>query len=181
MDFPQLLRCEVCGETKPWTYENFERTQKGGALRRMCRACRYDYNRNYRVKIEEADDTARTYLKYKWSHLKAKRRKSNIYVDEDLKGEDAADFFMELWEKQNGRCALSGVPMTWGVVYGRIRSARTSDEHTQVSIDRIDNNLGYTRDNIQLVCYIVNYMRGYLSVDEFYIWCNSIIRQLSDC
>jgi len=75
---------------------------------------------------------------------------------------------IEKWTEQEGKCALSGKPMTHirgdGAVY------------TNVSIDRIDNEKGYTKDNIHLVCFIANLMKSTMSVDELVEWCKTITR-----
>lgn len=56
---------------------------------------------------------------------------------------------LELWEKQGRKCALSGLDIGW---------ARVGRVHT-ISLDRIDNNRGYTLDNIQLVHKHVNFLK----------------------
>jgi hypothetical protein len=58
---------------------------------------------------------------------------------------------MELYQAQRGRCALSGLQMTW--MKGKIVP-------TSLSVDRIDSALGYTRANVRLVCHAANRMRG---------------------
>lgn len=62
-----------------------------------------------------------------------------------------------LYEEQEGLCALSGLSIGW---------SKVGWDHT-ASIDRIDNELGYSIDNIQLVHKKINMMRGSLTVDEF--------------
>lgn len=47
----------------------------------------------------------------------------------------------EMYDEQDGLCALSGLSIGW---------SKIGWDHT-ASIDRIDNNIGYTLDNIQLV------------------------------
>lgn len=56
---------------------------------------------------------------------------------------------LELWEKQGRKCALSGLDIGWAKV-GRV--------HT-ISLDRIDNDRGYTLDNIQLLHKHVNFLK----------------------
>lgn len=58
------------------------------------------------------------------------------------------DHLMELYARQQGRCALSGVQM----------SLDPGDWY--VSPDRIDSAGDYHRDNIQLVARCVNFMKG---------------------
>jgi len=69
-----------------------------------------------------------------------------------------------LYELQNGKCALTGWSIEWSI---------QKWDHT-ASIDRIDNSIGYTLDNIQLVHKTVNMARGTLSVDEFVEMCKAI-------
>ena len=46
---------------------------------------------------------------------------------------------------------------------------------TNISIDRIDSNLGYVKGNIQLVCYVVNIMKNNFSMNEFIAFCEKIL------
>ncbi len=69
-----------------------------------------------------------------------------------------------IYSEQKGRCALSDIPIGWSTV---------GWDHT-ASIDRIDNDVGYTEDNIQLVHKRVNMMRGSLPVEEFIEICHLI-------
>lgn len=93
----------------------------------------------------------------------AKQRVKNRTYDCSLTKED----LLSIYEKQSGRCALSGKTMTWGSGSGRIL--------TNISLDRIDNNLGYTKDNVQLLCDFVNNMKSTLNNEEIIEWCHSII------
>lgn len=55
-------------------------------------------------------------------------------------------YIISLWYKQDGKCALSGIPMS--TMYKTIDC---------VSIDRIDRTIGYAEGNIQLVCRWINF------------------------
>tara|TARA_Y100000996_G_scaffold350877_1_gene290032 strand:- start:106 stop:441 length:336 start_codon:yes stop_codon:yes gene_type:complete len=108
--------------------------------------------------MREAGEDLSKYLALKvaWGKNNAKRRGLNFDVTvEDL---------MELYEVQEGLCALSGLPMT--------RSSANSDY--SLSIDRINNEIGYTKENLQLVCWRVNTMRSSLTVEMFEWWCKVI-------
>lgn len=59
-------------------------------------------------------------------------------------------------EAQNGQCAATG-----SIMDHRYKSLKT------ISIDRLDNSIGYTENNIRLVCKWVNLGRGAYSLDEF--------------
>lgn len=67
----------------------------------------------------------------------------NLKVDIDKK------FLIELWNTQDGLCAISKVPMEhkWGLV-------------ASGSVDRIDSSKGYIRNNVQLVCKGINLMKN---------------------
>ena len=67
---------------------------------------------------------------------------------------------------QNGRCAMTGHPMTW------YRGVGGSDFNA--SIDRKDPGQGYVVGNIQLVCNAINFMKGTLSDAEFIWWSRSV-------
>ena len=68
-----------------------------------------------------------------------------------------------IYDKQKGRCALTGIPMTWA-----------RNVPTNISIDRITPNGSYSMSNVQLVCRAINQSRGALEVDEYLDWCTKV-------
>ena len=72
----------------------------------------------------------------------------------------------EQWEKQNGKCNLTGVEL----VIKNITSAKKAN----ASIDRIDSSLGYTKDNIQFVHRTINYMKQQYDQNDFIGWCKKV-------
>lgn len=74
---------------------------------------------------------------------------------------------LELLEKQQGKCALSGVELTCQLEVG-------FKSKTNASIDRLDAGGPYIKDNIQLVCKAVNSFRNNLSVEEYKWWCKQV-------
>lgn len=71
------------------------------------------------------------------------------------------------WTKQNGLCAYTGVPL---VLMNR---DKTKTEST-ASIDRIDSNLGYHKDNIHWVHKQINFMKLNLTHEDFIYWCKKV-------
>jgi hypothetical protein len=68
----------------------------------------------------------------------------------------------EIWDiyiAQDKVCALSGVPISF---------------NDTASLDRIDNAVGYVRENIQIVHKDVNYMKYIYSQDYFIKMCNLV-------
>jgi len=73
------------------------------------------------------------------------------------------DYILELLEKQDNKCVLSG----------RVMVPKINDKN-KLSIDRIDSDKGYTKDNIQLVCWMVNQAKSNFSDDEFIEMCKNV-------
>lgn len=73
------------------------------------------------------------------------------------------DFLEFLWEQQNGKCALTGVEMTYK--FGSLFAA---------SPDRIDSSVGYVIGNIQLVCKAVNIAKGSASDADLKEWIEAV-------
>ena len=84
---------------------------------------------------------------------------------ETLKDEEV----LEIYKNQKGLCALTGREMTHIQGEGRIR--------TNISIDRIDSNRGYLKENIQLVCADVNKAKQELSISEFKNLCKMVLEK----
>ncbi len=55
------------------------------------------------------------------------------------------DDLIKLYYEQDGKCAITGIPM--------VHKMR---DHRAISVDRIDSEKGYEVDNIQLVCAAIN-------------------------
>ena len=74
---------------------------------------------------------------------------------------------LELWHKQNGKCALTQLPMTFEVGKGFVKS--------NVSIDRKVPGLPYEISNLQLVCKAANMMKQDFTEEELLMWCKLIL------
>ena len=66
------------------------------------------------------------------------------------------EFIISLLQKQDGKCKLSGIPLEY-----------KPNSINNLSIDRIDSNKGYTKDNIQLVTWAVNQSKNNLTNEQF--------------
>lgn len=69
-----------------------------------------------------------------------------------------------LYEEQEGVCALSGVPIGWSVK-GLTATA---------SIDRIDSSEGYILENVQLVHKDINFMKQQFDQEYFINMCKAV-------
>ena len=75
------------------------------------------------------------------------------------------DYLDSLWERQGGRCALTGRPMVVGA----------GDRLVSASLDRIDNTRGYVRGNVQFVLSAINTAKQNLPQDEFLFLCRDVV------
>lgn len=75
-------------------------------------------------------------------------------------------YLIELWEKQEGRCAITGDQM----------QLASSGKHNpmKVSMDQIIPRGGYVRGNVQLVCMYANYMKRNLPMEKFVDACRKV-------
>lgn len=126
---------------------------------RRCKQCKHNQYRNRRKRYAHTTDL---YKILRFRFYGARDRAKNKNLDFEL----TVDYLMYLWNKQQGKCALSGIKMTTFLCHGRTP--------TNVSVDRIDPNKGYTMDNVQLVCMACNQMKNDLTIDELYHFCKQI-------
>ena len=147
-----LQSCTICNQEKP-EGDFYGSDAKTGRYR--CKAC-------IRIKRQQSTSNPKSYLKRACQQLRSTR------VKQGFTWEITHQDLWDLWESQRGKCALSGVLLTWHRVNG--------DEHPHfnASIDRKNNNEGYTRENLQLVAYRANVMRHNLQPDTWSWWIRTI-------
>lgn len=125
-----------------------------------CKECKRNAYLRRKEKNRGSKDLNR--LLYERFHgLKDRARKKDIQCNIDLQ------YLHELWNTQKGLCALSGIPMAYYFDSGRVP--------TNVSVDRINSNLGYIKGNLQLVCMAVNQMKSDLTIEQLKYFCKSIL------
>lgn len=79
---------------------------------------------------------------------------------------------IDMWHRQKGRCALTGVRMS------HTQSHAIPDAATRnVSLDRIDPSGGYVPENLQLVCVVANTMKWNCTNQDFIQWCRQVVRK----
>lgn len=71
----------------------------------------------------------------------------------------------EIFERQQGRCALTGMTLHFSTNIRDQRGRQTA------SLDRIESDLGYTPGNVQWVHKKINIMKNVMGNDEFVQWC----------
>lgn len=159
----EKLLCHCCGQYK--NIEDFTPNGKANPARNgrksICKECSSLRQKQHNINLPDHQKLIKC-LHWRWSGARDRsRRYGKIKFSLTLE-----DVIMQ-WEKQDGKCALSGIPMTYELQKGRV--------YTNVSIDRKNTKEGYTPDNIQLVCMACNQIKSDMPEEEMYKFCKCII------
>jgi len=120
----------------------------------VCSSCKQD-QRNKSI-----SKSPKSFMQHLIWQLKSKR------IKEGYEWTITIDDLMEIYNSQKGICLLSGIKLTHIKGKGHI--------DTNISLDRINNDKGYTPDNIQIIAYVVNMMRRTMPVNEFKKICKDV-------
>ena len=155
-----IRKCSSCNIEKDISEFHCDKSNSTG-LHTYCKTCQTQKTKKY-------TSTLNGFIKkiFKDMHHNAEKRAKKLDI------EITCDHIKDLYEKQNGLCAISGLKMTHETY------AYKDKEHIinrlNISIDRINSNLGYTIFNVQLVAAIVNRMKTDLPDNEFIKICSII-------
>lgn len=97
--------------------------------------------------------------------VRSRSKRKGITFDLD------AEWAKAILVAQDGKCALTGVTLLASHPQGK----RRGHKHT-VSIDRIDPNKGYTKDNCWLLSYIANIAKNAHSVEDLMEFASDLLR-----
>ena len=159
--------CRTCKDTKPLEEFVKSKTGKNGTLN-ICKPCKSRQSREYML-LDGNYERSQKIRNYNLNNNLTTRLKHIHQTAKNRTGKNGREFAIshndieELWNKQEGRCALSNIPMT-----------TVSGSSEVVSVDRIDNEYGYTTDNIQLVCSMVNLGKNRLTNNRFIEMCRAV-------
>lgn len=131
---------------------------------RICKNCNILRSRKAR-EVRGKEECIRSII---LSRISSAKDRNRIRRKEKLEFTITIEDVISILHKQNGKCALSEIEMTY--VIGKGRTC------TNLSLDRIDPSKGYTKENIQLVCSIINTMKSDLSYSELLFFCKQIIK-----
>lgn len=170
--------CSKCKEVK--AYEAFaEDKSKVSGRRSLCRVCANAQVKAWRLKnvdYRKSYDKQYNENNKELIREKNKRRYQNLTLDQkfemliktaqkrkNFKCSISADYLKEVWQKQEGRCAYTKLPLT-----------ADANQLTTMSLDRIDSEIDYVVGNVQLVCVAVNRMKSDFPEKDFIGLCNLI-------
>ena len=147
-------QCSKCNEWKDYK-TNFKKHKNSyDGRRNYCQECSTVSCKKMRKGWTEKEFIK----KYLISNAKTRhneRVKKGIKYDEEFN--ITYEDIMELKEKQNNKCKYLGTELIWEV----------GSKNNQTSIDRIDSNKTYRKDNIQLVCFWANQAKNNDDEKEF--------------
>ncbi len=136
-----------------------------------CNACKAAYAKEFRKKnpgyrgtgklkrIPKEDRLLASAISHRLTCATGRSKKSNL----PLPSVDR-DYLYQLFKKQDGKCAVSGVTMK--IEKGAV---------TCLSLDQITPGLGYVEGNIQWVAWAVNRAKGDMSTEIFHDMCRQVV------
>jgi hypothetical protein len=100
---------------------------------------------------------------YRSASGRKNRNKIEKKLDVDI------EFIWELFLKQERKCALSGIELSFPK-----NNTKEELKKSTASLDRIDSNLGYTKENVQWVHKDINKMKNIFSNKYFVEMCSFV-------
>lgn len=146
--------CFKCKQTKDVKEFHHNITTKDG-YRTYCKEC------NLKVRLIKS----KTLDGVIGDCIASGKRRTNLIYDINK------EFLKNLYAKQNGLCVLSGIPLEFKQGNNNFRM-----NPYRLSVDRIDSSKGYIKNNIQLICAIINQMKTDMSQIEFIQICEKIYK-----
>lgn len=152
----KLFKCVCdCGQERYYTKQNL--------LKGNLRSCgcfkaesRGQVNQNWKG---VGNISASLYGRIKWI---ADRREIPFKV--------SIEYLAKLFEKQNGKCALSGLEITTPITW---KDGRRRKDYN-ASLDRIDSSKPYIENNVQWVTKEINMMKQQFNQERFLDLCSTI-------
>lgn len=143
-----MKKCCICNKLKPATVEYFhtDRSNKD-SLDYSCKEC---------VKLEREK---------KWAEIKLneiKHRNGSIKYEVLIN----VDYLKKIYKEQKGKCYWSNVEM----------DTTRKNNLTAISIDRLDNSIGYVQGNVVLTTRFMNLGRGRTDKIVFRDFLNKILK-----
>ncbi len=148
--------CSNCQEEKEIIHYKSRSANKDG-YSNQCKKCEYIVTTNSRNAYEIKHWAKRLFL-----HAK-KHSKYDFDIDEQ--------FILELYEKQQGKCFWFKVGL---------RPSNVAKYPWQPSLDRLDRDKGYTKDNVVLACYTANIGRNTSDEATFSLFVEDLKMALQD-
>ena len=140
-------KCKICNKLK--SLNEFYKSQRS----LKCKKCILDLTREYK-RNKRKDSEFRKIEVQKQKERRLRLWQNTLINDSKHRGIEntlTVEDINELYKKQNGLCYWFKVPLI---------PSDKSKHPQQPSLDRLDRNKGYTKDNVVLCCYSANIGRN---------------------
>lgn len=145
--------CAKCG-SKKHTDHFFKHNQTQDGFHSWCKDCCHLGNKkSIRKKYSSFEGRIPTFL-------------NSCRVSAQKRGQECTityDDLLELWNNQSGKCFYTAIKMT-----------TQPASHYSVSVERIDSSIGYVKENVVLICHVINRMKSDLDIETFQKMCRAI-------
>jgi hypothetical protein len=128
-------------------------------LTSWCRACWSTYSKGV---ARESYTTLKGQLRARARAARVRAVRFGLPFDID------ADYLLMLWEEQDERCAVSGLPFV-------LSDGTHGKQPFRPSVDRVDPVKGYVHGNVRLVATIVNFGMNKWSFENFLTMCRAVV------
>jgi hypothetical protein len=151
-----IVRCECGKEFEKGASELIRKPRRKNQIPQSC-GCYGKRNRS--PKYKGIGDLSHT----KFHNIQNSAKERNLLFKITIR--QAWNLFI----KQNGKCALTGISIT-------LNPKSVVEGANTASLDRIDNSKGYVRGNLQWVHVRINFMKHAMSQEEFVQWCRLVTK-----
>lgn len=184
-----MKKCSICGVEKPFEDFHKDKSSKDGR-KAACKECTKKRAKMYHQKNKaKNNESSRNWYKNnrekklkqnkEWINSNVLRRLANVvtrrnkqkYGTDEVITKEALESILE---SQGGKCYYTNKDMDM------TRSTGTKFNDYQISVDRKDSSLPYTKSNIVLCCWRVNQIKNNLSVEELLDWCKLILEHTNE-
>lgn len=151
------------------TIEQIEKSSLAKTLKKKYIACtKRVYKKDLRKKLGKE---VVMHLSEKYGDArKNSKQKNRTFRDFNI----TFDYVLEMYYKTNGLCPLFKKPF----ILNDMREEKYLRNYKAPSIDRWNNSKGYVYDNIRIISWNANRMKGNLSLDEFESFCQNSLEYL---
>ncbi len=129
---------------------------------------RIDYpsvKKGYDKRKKSLKTDLKLYLRNKTSGLSKKCEVKNMLFDLNK------EFLYDLYLKQNGNCYYTGI---------KIKHNKGCHQYDSISVERLNPDKGYTKDNTVLAAFAINSFKGMMSEKEFKKFLETILPKLNE-
>lgn len=165
--------------------------KKGKYLYNTCKKClnksRLAYQNEYRkINSEKVAMWGKESRKRVQEDLVKRARKNELN-----KASSKRNIIHILWKRTKDRAIKKGyefnlkesdiiIPELCPILEIPIFCGERSNYNNSPTIDRVDNNKGYTKDNIKIISMLANTMKNSASIEELKAFCKNILNYIND-